>query len=382
MQRRQPVLGLELPRHDRRRHSPCRRLRVGSLPERIRGIGLLPKHCRRVRLVKAGFVRLDRRRKAGILLMHDLGVDLLLDRVKDVLRLHVLCVWEEFVRRLEGSRCCGIARALTIGSLRDLAGRHGSLSLLEGRSRRFEGCCRLGRVEIRLVRDVNGWVIFKASGRLGQRQNVRGPRRRRRKQQGEFEPKGRTNTQLTVDTHSTTHQLDDLHAKSQSKTSPLAALSTTDFGLDIGREEGTTLGILGAETDSSILDFDTDDRLVVATPYEFFLVRSERARIVTIERLLGGDRIVIGGGIPLEGSKFREAWPEQFRRYSDSTYKDLKISTRSASMYTTGLLTRRREFGGVRHEVAHDLTICRADLSGIRWRDRRLDVLTGFASRR
>lgn len=102
MQGRQTVLGLVFHRGNRWRHRSCHRLSVRAFSERVRCIRLFPKHCGRFRLFIAWFIRLNDGGKGWILLMHDFGMDLFFNGVKDVLRLHVLLVREKFIRGFKG----------------------------------------------------------------------------------------------------------------------------------------------------------------------------------------------------------------------------------------------------------------------------------------
>jgi hypothetical protein len=62
---------------------------------------------------------------------------------------------------------------------------------------------------------------------------------------------------------------------------------------DIGREQGSTLRIFGTETDTGILDFDANDRFIVATSNKLLLIRSKGVRVVPVEGLFGSDRVVV-----------------------------------------------------------------------------------------
>jgi hypothetical protein len=102
MQGRQTILGLVFHRGNRWCHRSRHRLSVRAFSERIRCIRLFPKHCGRFRLFVAWFIRLNDGGEGRILLMHDFGMNLFFNGIKDVLRLHMLLIREEFVRGFEG----------------------------------------------------------------------------------------------------------------------------------------------------------------------------------------------------------------------------------------------------------------------------------------
>jgi hypothetical protein len=117
-------------------------------------------------------------------------------------------------------------------------------------------------------------------------------------------------------------------------------LTSTDFGLlqkevnedtltigagpkvtyDIGREQSPALRILGTETDTGILDLDANDRLVVTASNKVLLVRCKGVRVIPIEGLFGGDRVVVRcRRVFVQGSELCKTGPEQFRSDRDST---------------------------------------------------------------
>jgi hypothetical protein len=89
---------------------------------------------------------------------------------------------------------------------------------------------------------------------------------------------------------------------------------------DIGRKQSPALRILGTETDTGILDLDANDRLVVTASNKVLLVRCEGVRVISIESLFGGDRVVVRcrRGF-VQGGELCKTGPEQFRCDRNST---------------------------------------------------------------